>query len=152
MNLSMLVERDRKIDALEAGIRKDLPPVDCPVTNHFAPGLYAREMFIPAGTILTGKIHKFANLSIMSAGALRLFMEDGSTKEVRAPFTYVAEPGTRRAALALEDTVWTVVHATTETDVAEIEKQVVCQTADEYRLFFEQQLRLEADMTKQVQA
>ena len=116
---------------------------DCPVTNHFAPGLYAREMFIPAETVLTGKIHKYANLSIMSKGALRLFMEDGTTKDVRAPFTYVAPPGTRRAALALEDTVWTVIHATEETDVDEIERQVVAQTPAEYRLFVEEQLKLE---------
>lgn len=142
--LAELVERDAKVDALEDAIRRDLPPVEMPVTHHFAPGLYARELFIPAGTVLTGKIHKHANLSIMSAGALRLFLEDGTTKEVRAPFTYVAEPGTRRAAYALEDTVWTVIHATDETDVQEIEKQVVCQTPAEYRLFFEQQNQLAA--------
>lgn len=144
MDLAELDARDSKVDALEAAIRRDLPPVNMPVTNYFAPGLYARELFIPKGTVLTGKIHKYANLSIMSAGALQLFMEDGSTPVVCAPFTYVAEAGTRRAALALEDTVWTVVHATDETDVAEIEKQVVCQTPAEYRLFFEQQNQLAA--------
>lgn len=144
MTLSELDARDAKVDALEAAIRSDLAPVEMPVTSYFAPGLYARELFIPKGTVLTGKIHKFANLSIMSAGALKLFMEDGSTPIVRAPFTYVAEPGTRRAALALEDTVWTVVHATEETDVDEIEKQVICQTPAEYRLFLEQQMQLAA--------
>lgn len=143
MDLAELEARDRKIDALEAAIVRELPPVECPVTNHFAPGLYAREMFIPAETVLTGKIHKHANLSIMSKGALRLFMEDGSTQDVRAPFTYVAPAGTRRAALALEDTVWTVIHATEETDVDKIERAVVCQTPEEYRLFFQEQLKLE---------
>jgi len=145
MDLAELDARDRKIDALEAGIRAELVPVDCPITHHFAPGLYAREMFIPAGTVLTGKIHRFANLSIMSAGALRLYMEDGTTTEVRAPFTYVAPPGTRRAAEALEDTVWTVIHATEETDVDKIEQAVVCQTPEEYRLFFQEQLKLEGN-------
>jgi hypothetical protein len=145
MDLAELEARDRRIDALEAAIVRDLPPVDCPVTDHFAPGLYAREMFIPAETVLTGKIHKYANLSIMSKGALRLFMEDGSTQDVRAPFTYVAPPGTRRAALALEDTVWTVIHATEETDVDKIEQAVVCQTPEEYRLFFQEQLKLEGN-------
>lgn len=147
MDLAELEARDRKIDALEDGIRRDLKPVECPVTDHFAPGLYAREMFIPAGTVLTGKIHKYANLSIMSKGALRLFLEDGTTKEVRAPFTYVAPPGTRRAAYALEDTVWTVVHATEETDVGKIEQAVVCQTPGEYRLFFQEQLKLEGNQS-----
>lgn len=144
MTIAELDARDAKIDALEMGIKRDLPPVEFPVRHHFAPGLYAREVFIPKGTILTGKIHKFANLSIMSAGALQLFMEDGSAPIVRAPFTYVAAPGTRRAALAIEDTVWTVIHATDETDVSKIEKQVVFQTPAEYRLFVEQQLQIAA--------
>lgn len=143
MDLAELEARDQRIDALEAAIVRELPPVDCPVTNHFAPGLYAREMLIPAGTVLTGKVHKYANLSIMSKGALRLFMEDGTTKEVRAPLTYIAPPGTRRAALALEDTVWTVIHATEETDVDAIEREVIAQTPAEYRLFVEEQLKLE---------
>ena len=145
MDLAELEARDRKIDALEAGIRNELQVFEPPITNYFAPGLYAREMFIPKGTTLTGKIHKHANLSIMSAGALELYLEDGTTAVVRAPFTYVAPPGTRRAAHALEDTVWTVIHATEETDVQKIEQAVVCQTAEEYRLFFQEQLKLEGN-------
>lgn len=145
MDLAELEARDQRIDALEAAIVRELPPVDCPVTNHFAPGLYAREMLIPAGTVLTGKVHKYANLSIMSKGALRLFMEDGTTQEVRAPLTYIAPAGTRRAALALEDTVWTVIHATEETNVDAIERQFIAQTPAEYRLFVEEQLKLEGN-------
>jgi len=143
MDLAELEARDRKIDALEAGIRSELQVFEPPITNHFAPGLYAREMFIPKGTTLTGKIHKYANLSIMSAGALELYLEDGTTAIVRAPFTYVAPPGTRRAAHALEDTVWTVIHATEETDVGEIERQFIAESPAEYRLFVEEQLKLE---------
>lgn len=143
MDLAELEARDRKIDALEAGIRRELVPVECPIANYFAPGLYAREMFIPAGTTLTGKIHKYANLSIMSKGALELFLEDGTTQIVRAPFTYVSPPGTRRAAHALEDTVWTVIHATEKTDVDEIEREFIAQSPAEYRLFVEEQLKLE---------
>lgn len=148
MDLAALEERDRKIDALEEGIRKELVPVDCPVTNYFAPGLYAREVLIPAGTTLTGKIHKYANLSIMSAGALLLHMEDGTTQEVRAPFTYVAPPGTRRAATALEDTVWTVIHATEETDVAKIEQECIAESPAAYRLFFAEQMKIESEGSK----
>lgn len=136
--------RHDKLDALEAVIRSECPPVECPVVNHFAPGVYAREMTIPAGTVLTGKIHKTAALSIMSKGALLLYMEDGSTKEVRAPFTYVAPPGTRRAAYALEETVWTVIHPTELTDVDAIEAEFIAQSPAEYRLYCEQQLKLTA--------
>lgn len=131
--------RDEKLDALEALIREKSPPVECPVRHHFAPGLYAREMTIPAGTVLTGKIHKTAALSIMSKGSLLLYDEDGSTRRVDAPFTYVAPPGTRRAAYAITETVWTVMHPTDSTDVAEIERQFIAQTPAEYLAFVAQQ-------------
>jgi len=139
---AMSAARHDKIDALEALIRAECPAVECPVRNHFAPGVYAREMTIPAGTVLTGKIHKTAALSIMSKGALLLYMEDGTTREIRAPFTYIAPPGTRRAAYALEETVWTVIHPTDLTDVDEIERQFIAQTPEEFRLFCESQLKL----------
>ena len=33
-------------------------------------------------------------------------------REVSAPFTMVSRPGTKRVGLAIEDTVWTTIHAT----------------------------------------
>ncbi|MGL4274890.1 MAG: hypothetical protein ACRCTO_21575, partial [Pseudomonas paracarnis] len=32
--------------------------VDCPVRHHFAPGIYAREINIPKGTVLIGAVHR----------------------------------------------------------------------------------------------
>lgn len=132
-----------RIDALEDGIRKELKPVDCPVVHRFSKGVYAREMFIPAGTVVTGKIHKHENLNILSKGSLSILMEDGSTQRVQAPYTVVSPPGTRRCAFAHEDSVWTTVLGTDSRDVDEIEAAFVAQTPDEFQLFCEQQLALE---------
>jgi len=33
--------------------------LDLPVRNDFLPGLFVRELFIPAGTLLTGRKHRF---------------------------------------------------------------------------------------------
>ena len=41
-----------QIRALEVEIGK-LPPADLRQTDHFAEGIYGRELFIPAGTVLT---------------------------------------------------------------------------------------------------
>ena len=46
-------------------------------------------------------------------------------REVRAPFSFVAEPGTRRVGFAIEDTTWTTIHATTETDLAQLERDLI---------------------------
>lgn len=97
---------------------------DLPVFHHFAPGVYAREMRIPAGVLVTGKIHKTTHLNIVSAGELTVWTEDGM-KRIRAPFTFVSKPGTKRVGLAHEDTVWTTIHATNETDLEKIEAEVI---------------------------
>ena len=93
-------------------------------THHFAEGLYAREIFIPAGTILTGKIHKSEHLNIVSQGRIAVWTEDGM-KEVAAPFTMVSRPGTKRVGYALEDTVWTTIHATHERDLDKLEAELI---------------------------
>lgn len=135
-------DANARTDALEAAIKRDLQQVEIREINYFSKGVYAREIFIPKGTVLTGKIHKFENLNIMSKGDLSILMEDGSVKRVAAPFTVVSPPGTRRVAYANEDTVWTTIHGTDERDVDKIEEVFIAQTPHEFRLFCEQQLQI----------
>lgn len=137
-----LAIRDTAIDALEAAIVADLPPVEIPVKDYFSKGVYAREIFIPKGTVITGKIHKFVNLNIMSQGEMSVLTDEG-IQRVKAPFTIVSPPGTRRVAYAHEDTVWTTIHGTDMTDVDAIEAEFVAQTPKDYQLFLETQKRIE---------
>jgi hypothetical protein len=103
-----------KIEMLEAEIN-NLAQTDCPIRHHFAPGVYAREISIPKGTVLTGAIHKIENLAILSLGKLRLVTDDG-TVEISAPYILTVKAGQKNAAFALEDSVWTNFFATTEID------------------------------------
>ena len=107
---------------------------ECPVKHYFSKGIYAREIFIPKGTILTGKIHKYKNLNIMSMGELSVLTENGVVR-VKAPFTVVSPPGIKRAAYAHEDTLWTTIHATEETDVEKIEAEFIAQSERDYLEF-----------------
>lgn len=95
-----------------------LPQADCPIRHYFAPGLYAREMTIPAGTVVTGAVHKTENLIVVSMGRLRIVTEDGS-KKVSAGDTLTCKPGMKNAVVALEDSRWTnfFPNPTNETDV-----------------------------------
>lgn len=97
---------------------------ECPVTHHFAPGMYAREMFIPAGTVLVGKIHRFAHVNTVAKGRIIVATEEG-LKEVAAPAVFVSPPETKRAGYAIEDTVWITYHPTEETDLEKIEQAVI---------------------------
>jgi len=101
-----------------------------PLRHIFAPGAYAREMSIPAGHWAFGKIHKHAHLSFITKGRIAVLTEDGPTV-ITAPYTFVNTPGTKRFVFALEDTVWTTVHVTDETDLQKIESLVIAKSYDE---------------------
>lgn len=99
-------------------------------THYFAPGVYARELRIPKGMVLTGKIHKTEHLNIVSKGRIAVSSIEGR-KVIEAPATFVSMPGTKRAGYALEDTVWTTIHVTEETDLAKIEAEVIAKDYNE---------------------
>ncbi len=109
----------------------EMPQVELPVRHIFSPGVYARELTIFAGCALTGAVHRFEQLNILSAGKMRLLV-DGEFRDIEAPYTVVSPPGTKRIAVALTDCVWTTILGTEETDPAEIERHFVCKTREEY--------------------
>lgn len=96
---------DRLQEELTQYEQQEMPP-----RHYFAEGLYAREITIPAGTLLVGKIHKHEHLNIISQGDISVLTEDG-VKRIRAPFTMVCRPGTKRVGWTHAETVWTTVHA-----------------------------------------
>lgn len=106
---------------LEARMR-ELPAIEIETLHHFAPGIYAREIRIPKGVLLTGKIHRTEHLSIISKGRLTFVSANASRMTVEAPYTLVSKPGAKRAIYAHEDSVWTCIHPTTETDLDRLEE------------------------------
>lgn len=92
--------------------------------HYFSFGLYAREILIPKGTVLTGKIHKTEHINVISKGDISVLTEQG-IKRIKAPCTIVSPPGTKRVGYAHEDTVWTTFHATEETDLDKLEAQLI---------------------------
>lgn len=104
-----------------------LEQVDCPLQHHFAPGMYGREILLPAGTFIVGKIHKHAHLNIVSRGLVTVVTEFGRrTIDARAaPVTFTSDAGTKRALYVHQETVWTTIHAVQSTDLAEIEREII---------------------------
>lgn len=112
-----------KILAFEAAA-SDLPQIEIPVQHYFAKGLYAREITIPEGAIVIGKIHLSEHLNIISEGVVRIITEDFD-EVIEAPRTLVAMPGVKKVLHAIKKTVFTTVHATDITDIDEIERVLV---------------------------
>lgn len=118
---------DYRIDELEAAMVENLDLVECPVTHVFTEGLYTREIFMPAGSLVTSKIHKTEHPFVLSKGKLLVCIDKGEWVEMVAPYTGVTKPGTRRVAYIIEDTIWTTFHANPDdlTDLDEIENLII---------------------------
>lgn len=135
LEVSPLTMRD-KVNIVEAEML-NREQIEIPVKHYFSQGVYAREITIPAGTMLTGKIHKYEQLNILSTGEMSVLTDDGM-KTVKAPFTIVSPPGTKRIAYTHTECVWTTIHGTDETDVEKIEAHFIAQNDAEYTAFLEQ--------------
>jgi hypothetical protein len=107
---------------------------DCTVKHYFSPKdekygccTYAREMFIPKGTLIIGKIHRHQHLNIISKGKVVVYTEFGE-KHLKGPITFVSEIGLKRSVYAIEDTLWTTIHLTQfvgEENLSNIEEEVI---------------------------
>lgn len=86
-------------------------------------GLYMRELFIPKGSLLIGKIHKLPCLNIVSKGDISVITESGSAR-VKAGHTVASPAGLQKMGYAHEDTVFVNVFRTDETDLEKIEQLI----------------------------
>jgi RimJ/RimL family protein N-acetyltransferase len=112
-----------KILRLEAEMRK-LPQMPVEPVHYFTHGIYAREITIPKGMLLTGKMHATAHMSTISKGDISVLTEEG-VKRIHAPATIVSKPGIKRVGYAHEETVWTTYHGTHETDLDKLERELI---------------------------
>jgi hypothetical protein len=97
------------------------------VVHRFGPGIYMRELTVPAGMFIIGHEHKDPHMNVMLKGRITLVREDGSQIELSAPAIFVGEPG-RKVCYVHEEMVWQNIYATTETDVEKLEEQLFCKS------------------------
>lgn len=107
------------------GVCSTLPQVELGNEHYFAPGMYARELFMPAGVLVVGQIHKFKHISIMAYGDVTVYTEQDGGKRYRGYNVVISEAGAKRVLYPHADTMWTTVHATDLTNVADIEAQLI---------------------------
>ena len=112
-----------KVGAL-LGTLEEAPLIQCEEKHHFGPGLYIKEVTMPAGALIVGKVHKVEHMCVMLTGRMILVQEDGTRTELVAPATFVAKPG-RKVAYIIETTVFQNIYATDETDVEKLENMFV---------------------------
>lgn len=109
---SIVKTTNEKIDKLEASMVANGNFVDCPLMHRFTPGLYTREIFMPAGCMVTSRIHKTKHQFIVLEGVVSVFSENDGEQLIEAPYVGITLPNTRRVLYIHEDCRWITVHAT----------------------------------------
>lgn len=124
-----------EILALESALRT-LPETklgdqeNCPLKHSFADGVYVREIFIPKGMLIVGKIHKHSHPNFLLKGDVSVVTEEGY-KRIKGPCAMISPAGTKRVVYTHEDTVWITVHVTKETELDRIEEEIIAKNFDE---------------------
>lgn len=108
-------------------LQEAMLPIQCPQpepTHFFAPGMYLRELTVPAGMLLVGKIHKHSHFLVVTKGRAEVISEFGRTI-VEPGHISVSQAGVKRVVLALEDTQFITVHlnSTDTQDLAVVEAE-----------------------------
>jgi hypothetical protein len=109
----------------------------CPLKHTFADGIYVREIRIPAGKCLTGKIHKHSHPNFLLSGIVDVFTEANGYERLEGPLSMISPPGTKRALITITDCIWVTVHLnpTNTQDLDELEEIVIAKDYDEYENF-----------------
>jgi len=109
-----------------------LPQLECPLKHYFSKGMYVREIFMPKGALVIGKIHRTEHPNVVSKGRL-LVASERDVRMVEAPYLYISQPGIQKVLLILEDTVWSTFHAnpSDERDIDKLEAELAAPDYDD---------------------
>ena len=129
MSLELAEKREKLICQLEEHLTM-MPQVDCPVKHHFAPGLYMREIFMPAGSIVIGATHKTTHLNTVISGTV-LVVADKINRRITGPDTFISKAGVRKTLYNETDVIWATYHPTDTTDIEELTEELTTMKNDE---------------------
>jgi len=102
-----------------------LPQVVPETLHYFADGMYCRVVKRAGGVLIVGKVHKREHFYMVVEGAVAVIQDGAEHRVYEAPSIIVSKPGTKRATLALVDSVCLTVHRTDKTDIDEIEEELI---------------------------
>lgn len=97
-----------RIEALERELTQ-FERAGIKVVHRFAPGLYMREITVPADCLMTGRVHHFEHMSVMVSGEMTTLVGD-EMRLISGYNPFVAPAGTKRVGYTHTEVVWLTVH------------------------------------------
>jgi len=121
--------RRSNVLALEESMQGVDPEFKEGLNHYFGFQTYAREMTLPADSLVVGKLHRFPCINFLTKGKVSVGSEEGN-EVVEAPATWISPKGTKRAIYVIEDCIWTTVHGnpTNTQDLEELEKALIAES------------------------
>jgi quercetin dioxygenase-like cupin family protein len=126
MNLAKLntkVPTREEIERLQTEMAK-MPQVELNTEHYFNDGMYCRKLFIKAGSLIVGKVHKKDHLFICAKGQIITWSETGM-RTLNASDVIESKASTKRVILALTDAAVITVHKTDKIDITDVEADLV---------------------------
>lgn len=99
-------------------------PIECPLRHVFAPGVYYRQITMPAGANIIGHKHRTRHLNIVLKGKALVQMNDREAL-IEGPAAFISGAGVRKRLQIIEDMVWVTIHPTEETDLEKLEEMLI---------------------------
>lgn len=132
-----IMEMQGRVNQIPGAVQGEDLDKMCPLKHSFAPGLYVREIFIPKGTIIVGKIHKHEHPNFLMSGEAIVRTEAGGDQVLKAPLSMISQAGTKRLIFAITDLVWITVHLNKEDtkDLKHLEDFIIAPSFEDFDNF-----------------
>jgi len=114
-----------------------------PLTHNFVGGMYVRTIFMNAGSVIVGRIHKKDHFVNLLEGDVTIYDEYNGLHRIKAPCSFPSPKGVKRALYIHEDAVFQTIHKLDDPTlryVRKVEDEMACDTYDELDTFLLEQL------------
>ena len=104
-----------------------------PLKHSFSEGVYIREMFMPQGGLVIGKLYKISHTWFLLSGDLEVATDEGSEYYI-GPCYVNAPEGTKRVLHAVSDVIFVNVYPNPDniTDTDKLEEILTCSSYKKY--------------------
>jgi len=105
-----------------------------PLKHSFSEGVYIREMFMPKGGLVIGKLYKISHTWFLLSGELEVATDEGNEYYI-GPCYVNAPEGTKRVLHAVSDVIFVKVYTNPENiiDTDKLEEILTCSSYKEYK-------------------
>lgn len=133
-----VAENRRHFDEMEQ-ILLQYPQIDADgfqLVERVSGGLYLREITIPRGCLLTGRVYKFDHMEMMVRGDITIYSATEGKRTRYTDHTVIeAQAGKRQAGFAHEETVWVTVNKVPDIAIEKMQAYTTTRTFAEYDAF-----------------